>query len=32
MFKVSEEARQRVKEFFEEKQDLSPIRIVATSG
>jgi hypothetical protein len=32
MFKVSEEARERVKEFFKERQDLSSIRIVATSG
>ncbi len=31
MFEVSEKAREMVKEFFKEK-DLSPIRLVATSG
>ena len=32
MFKVSEKAREKVKEFFKARQELSPIRIIATSG
>jgi hypothetical protein len=32
MFKVSEKAREMVKEFFEHRKELSPIRIVKTSG
>ena len=32
MFKVSEKASEKVKEFFKARQELSPIRIIATSG
>ena len=32
MFTVSEKAREKVKEFFKDRQELSPIRIVKTSG
>ena len=32
MFKVSEKAREMVKEFFNDRGELSPIRIVKTSG
>jgi hypothetical protein len=31
MFEISEQAKEKVKEFFK-KQDLSPIRIIETSG
>ena len=32
MFTVSEKAREKVKEFFKHRQELSPMRIVRTSG
>ncbi len=32
MFTVSEKAREMVKEFFKHRQELSPVRIVKTSG
>ncbi len=32
MFKVSETAKEKIKEFFEERQGVSSIRLVATSG
>ena len=32
MFTVSEKAREMVKEFFKHRQELSPMRIVKTSG
>ena len=32
MFKVSEKAKEKVKEFFKARQELSPIRIVVTNG
>jgi hypothetical protein len=32
MFKVSEKAREMIKEFFKHREEVSPIRIVKTSG
>lgn len=32
VFEVSEKAREAIKEFFEARQELSPIRIVASGG
>lgn len=32
MFTVSEKAREMVKEFFKDRGEISPIRIVKTSG
>ena len=32
MFKVSQKAREMIKEFFEDRQELSPIRIVTSGG
>lgn len=32
MFTVTEKAREKVKEFFKDRQELSPVRIVETGG